>query len=480
MSAGPWEIELMYDHVVLVSVDTLRADAIAAAPHDFLNAKYALGFRPDTPALNRFAETGAYFSNVLSAAPYTSTSHASYFAGCWPLRHGLYEFYNRRLARKTLFDVARHEGYRTIFKTDFPLILGAELGFTDAVDEFFVEDDELFLHRLSKAEKSLSFVHFGGAHLPYGYHNLRYGGSAYRAKVEELGQQIGGFGELPADQLVETHRDAEDLHYLIRYKTAVEHLYKAGAYEKLMALYLDGVNFFERTRLGPFLDRLASLVDKGNALVVIFGDHGEEYDQNSRGHFDSLNEGVVRVPMIFWGRDVVPGTWDDPIRTVDLAPTLYERLGWRPPYDDLDGGSLCETVFGGLRPRDPGAAFAQTYVANTADFLRLQKTMLEERKPRQPLRHVLYKEAVWHRGGRLVQQHHRHGNREQLSGLHPCNAIVTCDEEVAPGEFAPAPERQKELARLLSAYNRNRAGISASRVDVTHVRRSLANTGYHV
>jgi choline-sulfatase len=472
----------MYHHIVLVSVDTLRADAIETAPTSLYTRKFGVTARPSTPLLNHLAEQGHYFSHTISAAPYTSSSHASFFSGCWPLRHGLYEFYNRRLSWPTLFTLAKQRGLRTIFKTDFPIILGDRLGFTDDVDDYFVEDDEGVLDAIAEHRPSLAFVHFSGAHLPYGFHNLKFGGSRYRDKIAELGAEIGGFNDLPADQLLETYRDDEDRYHLICYKRAVEFFYDRKEYRRLMQLYLEGVSFFMRSRFDPFMERLLSLLRGTNSLLVVFGDHGEEYDDDSRGHFDSLNEGVIRVPMIFHGRDVVRGQTDSPVRSIDLFPTLVDRLGWRNAAAEIDGKSLADTVFGGSsRPPDEARlAFAQTYVCDASEFLSFQKRVFAGDDTARHLRHMLYKEGAWLGRNRVIRQHHAYAQRELLAGLGPCKMIVSGHRETTPGVYVEDAAVSRLLAPELDRYGRSRGSVEGPRVDLNVVRRQLGEMGYRV
>lgn len=472
----------MYRRIVIVSVDTLRADAIEAAPTCLFTDKFGLAARPSTPMFNRLVEQGHYFSHTISAAPYTSTSHASFFSGRWPLRHGLYEFYNRRLSGPTLFTLAKQRGLRTIFKTDFPIILGDRLGFTDDVDDYLVEDDEGVLDAIAQDRPSLSFVHFSGAHVPYGFHNLKFGGSRYRDKIAELGAEIGGFSDLPADQLLETYRDDEDRHHLICYKRAVEFFYDRKDYRRLMQLYLEGVSFFMRERFDPFMEKLLSLLRGTDSLLVVFGDHGEEYDDASRGHFDSLNEGVIRVPMIFCGRGVVRGQTDTPVRSIDLFPTLLDGLGWRDAAGEIDGTSLADIVFGGDgRTADAARlAFAQTYVCDASEFLSFQNRVFAGDNSARHLRHMLYKEGAWLGNNRVIRQHHAYGDRELLAGLRPCKMIVSGHRETRPGVYVADEAAGRLLSPELDRYGRSRGRMETPRADLSVVRRQLGEMGYRV
>jgi predicted AlkP superfamily pyrophosphatase or phosphodiesterase len=61
----------------------------------------------------------------------------------------------------------------------------------------------------------------------------------------------------------------------------------------------------------------------------------------------TMSDQTVNVPIAFWGAGVVPHTFDDRARTVDIAPTLAAFLGVRPS-EPLDGRVL-PGVFGVAR-----------------------------------------------------------------------------------------------------------------------------------
>ena len=65
--------------VVLVTIDTLRADHVGAYGHE--------GAR--TPTLDGLAERGVWFENAISPAPLTLPAHATLLTGLDPPRHGV-------------------------------------------------------------------------------------------------------------------------------------------------------------------------------------------------------------------------------------------------------------------------------------------------------------------------------------------------------------------------------------------------------
>ncbi|WP_159107335.1 sulfatase-like hydrolase/transferase [Azospirillum sp. B506] len=462
----------MYDHLVLISLDTLRSDALPFHPAPQWPAKYGLTRTVRAEALRHLADEGFFFSNCKSAAPYTSASHASLFTGKWPVRHGVFEFFNRRLRGGTLFGAARRHGFRTLFKVDFPIILGRHLGFDRDADLYIVEDDDAFLAALDPARRSVSFVHFGGIHLPYGFHNLRSGGDAYRAKVRDLEAGLPRHAPAAADRLVETYRDAEDLDLLVRYKNAVQHLYREEAYARIFDLYLEGIDLFLDRVFAPFLERLIDRLAGQRTLLVVFGDHGEEYDEESCGHFNTVADGVLTVPLILHGPDIARGHAARLVRTIDLAPTLAELLGFGGPFPaGMDGVSLAPTLLD-RAPYAERPAFAQAYVADTAAYVSYQDRMLRRDRKSGSLPHTLTREVVIDGGCRLERWYDSVGApyTKRLERYARDGAHSPCD----------APEVAESLGEMLNAYNRMRRNGQAMSGVPAEVGARLAAMGYHV
>jgi choline-sulfatase len=470
-----------YDHVVLISLDTLRSDGIAANPYKLWPRKYDVDVELRTPVLDDVFRASASFVNCIAAAPYTSAAHASILTGKWPAHHGLLEFFNRKLRGTTLFTIARRLGFRTYLKSDFPIILGPFLGFTADVDEYVVEEEDEYLERLDVDTPSFSLVHFGGLHIPYGFHNLRFGGADYVRRVEELEQSVDTPHEPFADQLVETFRSAEDLALLLRYKHVVQYHYERERYDLLFSLYLEGINHFLQHRFAPFFERLTERLRGRRALFVLFGDHGEEYDSAAYGHFNSLAEGAIRVPVLFYGEHVRPAVHATRMRSVDMAPTILSALGVTPP-SALDGVSLAGTVWGDEDyPTRP--AFAQVYTSDTREFVAFQKRLLERGRKTGALQHVCYLEGVYDGDYKLRRQNYRYRAVEDLWQLRPCPPELTL-ERIEPDLTLTSVEdgeRASKLLALLDSYVRTGRVEEGEEVEVPDdVRTQLLAMGYSV
>ena len=468
-----------YDHVVFVSIDTMRSDVIAANPLKLWPLKYPGLRAPRTPILDDLAGRGAFFPNTITAAPYTAAAHGSILTGQFPIRHGLHEFYNGRLRSPTVFTYGRRAGRRTVMNVDFPIILGPQLGYTQDIDTYLTENDGDFIDAVVGAETSVALAHFGSVHLPYGFHNLRLGGEAYRRKVTELEQMLPD--ELPplVEQLVESYRDAEETDLLLRYKRAVNHFYADGQYDVLFQLYLDGVEHFLASRFSSFVEQLTERVAKTGKrmLMVLFADHGHEFDENSYGHFNSMNEGVLRVPLMIIGPDIEPGTYLNRIRTVDIAPTVMELAGIPVPTTGVfDGSSLAGTVRGKEPQPEDRPALAEAYTSDTREFVEYQQRQLRGESP-GPLKHVLVGQAAYLDERKLTRITRRY--RPAFAGIDEVddNRVDRFDEQRVPHEDPQADPT--DLRQLLDDY---RAALQpAVPVDADDsIRQGLRDLGYTV
>src|SRR5262249_37519015 len=103
----------MNPNVLLISLDTLRFDCVrAVGERRFLGA---LTDAVASPAIDALAAAGAVFPPAVSAAPFTTPSHASLFTGLGLPQHGAHHQYRTPIAMeaRTLAERLAAAGYRT-------------------------------------------------------------------------------------------------------------------------------------------------------------------------------------------------------------------------------------------------------------------------------------------------------------------------------------------------------------------------------
>src|SRR5262245_39692068 len=92
--------------VVLVSIDTLRADHLPAYGYTGVQ----------TPNLDRFRQDAILFANAYTHVPLTLPAHASILTGLLPFEHGVRDNLGYHLEAKshpTLASVLKAKGYAT-------------------------------------------------------------------------------------------------------------------------------------------------------------------------------------------------------------------------------------------------------------------------------------------------------------------------------------------------------------------------------
>jgi arylsulfatase A-like enzyme/Flp pilus assembly protein TadD len=287
-------------NVLLVTIDTLRADVISA-----------YGGRAGTPQLDQLAASGARFTFAHAHAVVTLPSHASILTGTYPYEHGVRDNngYRVRTDQATLASRLRAQGFNTgAFVGGFPLDQRFGLGagfdhYDDRIGEASSTADFALPERRADAviapamnwirgrnSKWLAWVHLFDPHAPYQApeaYAQRYANDPYAAEVA-----------------------------------------------------------WTDAALAPLIASLAS--QPRPTLVVVTADHGEslgEHGELTHGIF--AYESTLRVPFIIaevpgaaGSVDRKPGlSIDAAVRHVDVVPTVLDALG-APADAALPGRSL--------------------------------------------------------------------------------------------------------------------------------------------
>jgi len=288
--------------VLLVTVDTLRADALGAY------GKADAG----TPWMDRLAAAGVLFQDAHAHNVVTLPSHANILSGRYPLEHGVRDNAGFRFppGMDTLATLLKARGYATgAFVSAFPL--DARFGLTRGFDVY--ED---------------SFVDA-------------------RSRPAFLEQERPGTETVAlARRWLDAQGDRSVFCWV--------HLYEPHAPYRpppaLAARFADrpyqGEVAAADAALGPLLEPLLTAGRAGRTLVVLTADHGEslgEHGEATHGIF--AYEATLHVPLVvFAPRLVSPRVEPGPARHVDLLPTILAALAvpvppGLPGRDLLAGGT---------------------------------------------------------------------------------------------------------------------------------------------
>ena len=316
--------------VVVISIDTLRADRLGAAGY----------FRALTPNLDRLADDGAQFLQATSTSPWTFPAHVSLFTSALPFDFG------ERIWRASpnflmLAELFRNAGYRTAAYTGGTWV-AARIGF-DQGFESFESHDEIqeggpaaylaeaadWVEKLDGAP-FLLFLHTYEPHVPYIH---------------------GDFTDPDASGRMREMFDYEDLQRLRDGSLIPDEQER----RHVIALYDGDVAAADRF-IGAFLDRLDELRPLDDTIVVVLSDHGEDLwdhvEHRSADHGHSLYEEQLRVPLIIRKTGDVRGglEFHEPVSLIDVAPTVLELAGL-PPAPQYVGRSLAVSLRTGVEPR---------------------------------------------------------------------------------------------------------------------------------
>ena len=283
--------------VLLITVDTLRADALGA-----------YGKREaSTPWMDRLAAAGVRYDDAHAHNVVTLPSHANIFSGRYPFDHGVRDNSGFRFPARmeTLATLLKAKGYATgAFVSAFPLAsrFGLARGF-DVYEDRFVDAQDR----------------------PAFFEQERPGAETVALARRWLDAQAGR----PAFCWVHIYEP----HSPYAPPPPLAARFAADPYQGDVAAADEA--------LAPLLEPLLARGDEGRTLVVLTGDHGEslgEHGESTHGIF--AYEATLRVPLILYEpRLLSPRVAYTPARHVDLLPTILDALALPVPAG-LPGRSL--------------------------------------------------------------------------------------------------------------------------------------------
>lgn len=308
--------------VVLISIDTLRADRLGCY------GQAAAG----TPAIDRLAAEGARFASAQTTAPLTLPAHSSLLTGrSLPahtvLNNGTFELPG---SVPTLAEAMRDAGFATGGFVSSP-VLASRYGLARGFDRY---DDQIA--RPQGPQQGL-IVH--------------YDERAGRETASRAVIWADGVGAKPVFLFVHLWEPHAPYHPPAEFAARFPNdRYQAevSAADDAVGRLVDGLRALGRTRL----------------LVVVTADHGEglgEHGEPTHGLF--LYRETMRVPLVIHGPEfgIRPAVIDQATSLADVAPTLLDLLGIKP-LPSIDGLSNAARLRGGTAPPTRSGVFAESHL----------------------------------------------------------------------------------------------------------------------
>src|SRR3954471_20515590 len=304
-------------NVLLITIDTLRADAVGAYGNRTAS----------TPWIDRLAAAGVRFTQAHASSVVTLPSHANILSGTYPFHHGVRENAGFRFPAQldTLATLLRARHYRTAaFVSAFPL--DARFGLTRGFDRY---DD-----RFPKNETGIAF------RVPE-----RRGSDTVSAALDWIR------GDATATATANANTQAPWLAWVHLYEPHFPYAPpEPYASRYAAAPYLGEVSVADAA-LGPLLQPILDGGAARDTLVVLTAERGEslgEHGETTHGLF--AYDATLRVPLIihephrFGARTIT-----EPVRHVDILPTILDVIDGTAPAA-ADGRSLVPLATGKTAP----------------------------------------------------------------------------------------------------------------------------------
>ena len=321
LSRGGGQGSVSEPHVILISIDTCRADHLGC----YDSAKDL------TPNIDRFARKATVLANCVAPTPLTVPSHATMLTGRIPLAHGVHKNAPRvDPAEVTLAEILRDRGYATgavvshvVLSRPFGLDQGFGVYLDQMGDSGAVEGERRgeatsalavnWLRRNTTAGPAFLFVHYFDPHEPY----------------------------LASGEFAKRHEPGQ-----------------AGQYAAEIA-YVDHC-------IGRLLEALRKLDIYDSSLIILTGDHGEmlgEHGEGDHGYF--IYESAIKVPLIVkLPQQRTSRRVEDIVGLVDIMPTVCSALGIEPP-PDIQGRDLGPLLRGEPAPDEERYLYCESVLPRT-------------------------------------------------------------------------------------------------------------------
>ncbi len=108
--------------------------------------------------------------------------------------------------------------------------------------------------------------------------------------------------------------------------------------EPIKARYINAAHWLDIV-LGRLFDHLKERGLLDRTIVVVTGDHGEEFFEHGRwGHNSTFSKEQISPPLILWLPGAAPAERLDLSSHLDIAPTVLRALGAKNPTEDFSLG----------------------------------------------------------------------------------------------------------------------------------------------
>ncbi len=312
-------------HIVIFSIDTLRADHLGC-----------YGYGKDTsPNIDKFVKDSVFFKNAYSQAPITTPSHMTLFTALSPPVHGINNIcpvgLNHRLAKniKTITELLQEKGYINVGIHGGGQVdgkIGFDRGFDEYNNKFGRWEKSLGKNSLErfktitdcivgwldtsrdKGEPLFLFLHHYLCHDPYVK-----GPTEFRDHFVDINA---------ADPVlnIRNKMNSSDFWRGVDLNDPLHRRY-------IISLY-DGGVYYSDYVFGRVMDTLKNNGIYDDSLIILLSDHGEEFNEHGGKTHGRLWNEHLYVPLIikFPGNQHAEMVIEEPVRIMDVLPTVCDYI----------------------------------------------------------------------------------------------------------------------------------------------------------
>jgi len=287
--------------VLLLSVDTLRADRLGCYGHEL----------DTSPNIDRLAAQSLVFDDAVCEVPLTAPSMCSMITGRYPREIGL-----------------TRNGVR--LPEDMPTI--AERFQAAGYATWYVQSNWTLKADLSRANRGFDVYDDD-------FHKGRWGAIKSERPADEVAdialkllaerdpaKPFFGWAHFTDPHAPYTFRDD--------FNPSAQHPWRLDRADKVRVQYDSEIRYTDY-HIGRLLDALPE-----NTIILFVADHGESlYEHGYLGHGRRLNQPSVHIPLMVRAPKVAPGRSAVPARGCDVGPTLLGLVGL-PPLEGAHGVDL--------------------------------------------------------------------------------------------------------------------------------------------
>jgi arylsulfatase A-like enzyme/tetratricopeptide (TPR) repeat protein len=303
-------------NVVLISIDTLRADHVGAYGYT----------KSVTPNLDRLATEGILFEHVDTPVPLTLPAHTSLLTGQYPPRHGVRD--NSEALSDSVPTLAENLHNAGLSTAAFvgAFILDRRFGLARGFDDYW---GDFQLYR-------------------------------YRGKDPGTIQIRGDRVEAAAEEWIAAHRTNRFFAFVHFYDLHGPYLLPEPWQSRFGAQVYDGELAFTDDLIGHLWSFLQNLGLADHTVLIITSDHGEGLgDHGERHHGFFLYDSTIHVPLILHlpAHEHAGLKVSSVASLIDIAPTICSLVG-AASLPSFQGRSLLAEL--DHEPLTPHVAYSET------------------------------------------------------------------------------------------------------------------------